>query len=253
MITLAPGNVTLSQLRRIERGRDKLAIEEGCRQGVDAAAQTVEDVVARGEVVYGINTGLGKLASQRIGRDQLALLQRNLILSHSAGTGPLLEDASVRLVLALKAIGLARGHSGVRWSVIEAIMGLIEHEVYPCIPLKGSVGASGDLAPLAHLGAALIGVGGVRHKGELIPAMEGLAAAGLAPLELGPKEGLALVNGTQVSTALALSALFTAEDLLACALVTGAMTMDAAKGREEHRGRSLQPEPGQGDARRPPA
>ena len=119
VLTLAPGKVTLSQLRRIERGQDKLAIDEGCRKGVEAAAQTVEDVVARGEVVYGINTGLGKLASQRIGRDQLALLQRNLILSHSAGTGPLLDDAVVRLVLALKAIGLARGHSGVRWDVIE--------------------------------------------------------------------------------------------------------------------------------------
>lgn len=249
-LTLAPGNVTLSQLRRIERGQDKLSIDEACRKGVDAAAQTVEDVVARGEVVYGINTGLGKLASQRIGRGQLALLQRNLILSHSAGTGPLLDDATVRLVLALKAIGLARGHSGVRWSVIEALMGLIEHEVFPCIPLKGSVGASGDLAPLAHLGAALIGVGGVRHKGQLIPAMEGLAAVGLAPLELGPKEGLALVNGTQVSTALALSALFTAEDLLAGALVTGAMTMDAAKGSDtpfDARVHKLRGQPGQTD------
>ena len=249
-LTLAPGNVTLSQLRRIERGQDKLSIDEACRKGVDAAAQTVEDVVARGEVVYGINTGLGKLASQRIGRGQLALLQRNLILSHSAGTGPLLDDATVRLVLALKAIGLARGHSGVRWSVIEALMGLIEHEVFPCIPLKGSVGASGDLAPLAHLGAALIGVGGVRHKGQLIPAMEGLAAVGLAPLELGPKEGLALVNGTQVSTALALSALFTAEDLLAGALVTGALTMDAAKGSDtpfDARVHKLRGQPGQTD------
>lgn len=249
-LTLVPGDLTLSQLRRIARGRDKLAIDEGCRKGVEAAAQTVADVVARGEVVYGINTGLGKLASQQIGSDQLARLQRNLILSHSAGTGPLLDDAVVRLVLVLKATGLARGHSGVRWNVIEALMALIEHEVYPCIPLKGSVGASGDLAPLAHLGAALIGVGGVRHKGELIPATEGLAAAGLAALELGPKEGLALVNGTQVSTALALCALFTAEDLLAGALVTGAMTMDAAKGSDtpfDARVHELRGQPGQTD------
>ncbi|MCH8189259.1 MAG: aromatic amino acid lyase [Proteobacteria bacterium] len=250
VLTLVPGDLTLSQLRRIARGRDKLAIDEGCRKGVEAAAQTVADVVARGEVVYGINTGLGKLASRRIGRGQLARLQRNLILSHSAGTGPLLDDAVVRLVLVLKAAGLARGHSGVRWDVIEALMGLIEHEVYPCIPLKGSVGASGDLAPLAHLGAALIGVGGVRHKGELIPAKDGLAAAGLTPLELGPKEGLALVNGTQVSTALALSALFTAEDLLASALVTGAMTLDAAKGSDtpfDARVHELRGQPGQTD------
>ena len=250
VLTLVPGDLTLSQLRRIARGRDKLAIDEGCRKGVEAAAQTVADVVARGEVVYGINTGLGKLASRRIGRGQLARLQRNLILSHSAGTGPLLDDAVVRLVLVLKAAGLARGHSGVRWDVIEALMGLIEHEVYPCIPLKGSVGASGDLAPLAHLGAALIGVGGVRHKGELIPASDGLAAAGLTPLELGPKEGLALVNGTQVSTALALSALFTAEDLLASALVTGAMTLDAAKGSDtpfDARVHELRGQPGQTD------
>ncbi len=249
-LTLVPGALTLSQLRRIARGQDKLAIDEGCRKGVEAAAQTVADVVARGEVVYGINTGLGKLASQKIGRGQLALLQRNLILSHSAGTGPLLDDAVVRLVLALKAAGLARGYSGVRWDVIEALMALIEHEVYPCIPLKGSVGASGDLAPLAHLGAALIGVGGVRYQGKLIPATEGLAAAGLTALELGPKEGLALVNGTQVSTALALSALFTAEDLLACALVTGAMTMDAAKGSDtpfDARDHDLRGQPGQTD------
>ena len=249
-LTLVPGDLTLFQLRRIARGRDKLAIDTGCRKGVEAAAQTVADVVARGEVVYGINTGLGKLASQRIGSGQLARLQRNLILSHSAGTGPLLDDAVVRLVLVLKATGLARGHSGVRWEVIEALMALIEHEVYPCIPVKGSVGASGDLAPLAHLGAALIGVGGVRHKGELIPATDGLAAAGLAALELGPKEGLALVNGTQVSTALALCALFTAEDLLASALVTGAMTMDAAKGSDtpfDARVHDLRGQPGQTD------
>lgn len=231
-LKIVPGKVTLSQLRRIEQGRDKLAIDGGCRKRVEAAAQTVEDVVARGEVVYGINTGLGKLASRRISRNKLAHLQRNLILSHATGTGPLMDDAIVRLVLVLKAIGLARGHSGVRWEVIEALMTLIAHDVYPCIPLKGSVGASGDLAPLAHIGAALIGVGGMRHKGHLIPASEGLAAAGLAPLKLGPKEGLALVNGTQVSTALALSALFSAEDLLASALVAGAMSTDAAKGSD---------------------
>jgi histidine ammonia-lyase len=249
-LTLAPGAVTLVQLRRIARGKDKLAIDKRSRKGVEAAAQAVEDVVARGETVYGINTGLGKLASQQIDRGQLALLQRNLVLSHAAGTGSLLDDSVVRLVLALKAIGLARGHSGVRWEVIEALMALIAHEVYPCIPLKGSVGASGDLAPLAHVGAALIGVGGVRHKGKLIPAKEGLAAAGLAPLRLGPKEGLALVNGTQVSTALALTALFTAEDLLASALVTGAMSTDAAKGSDtpfDARFHDLRGQPGQKD------
>ena len=249
-LTLLPGKVTLLQLRGITRTTDPIEIDPACRPGVEAAAQTVEDVVERGEVVYGINTGLGSLASQRIGRGELALLQRNLVLSHSTGTGPLLDDATVRLVLTLKAIALARGYSGTRWEVIEALMALVQHEIYPCIPLKGSVGASGDLAPLAHLAAALIGVGGVRRRGKIVPAGEGLAAAGIAPLELGPKEGLALVNGTQVSTALALSGLFTAEDLLATALVTGAMTMDAAKGSDtpfDARVHDLRGHPGQRD------
>ena len=249
-LTLSPGAVTLSDLRRIAHTRDSLAIDGRCRAGVDAAAQTIKDMVARGEVVYGINTGFGKLATKVIGPDKLAVLQRNLVLSHCTGTGPPLDDATVRLALALKAIGLAQGHSGVRWQIIEALMALLAHEVYPYVPLRGSVGASGDLAPLAHIAAALMGVGDMRRHGKTIPAAEGLAAAGLAPLELGPKEGLAMVNGTQVSTALALVALFAAEDLLASAIVAGAMTLDAAKGSDtpfDARVHDLRGQPGQKD------
>ncbi len=188
--------------------------------------------MARGERVYGVNTGFGLLASTSISTDNLKALQRNLVLSHSAGTGPLLDDATVRLILALKIAALAQGYSGVRWSLIEAMVRLAEAEVYPCIPAKGSVGASGDLAPLAHLSSALIGVGEVRHRGEILPAAEGLRRAGLSPLELGPKEGLALLNGTQVSTALALIGLFAIEDDFAAALVAGALSVDAAKGSD---------------------
>lgn len=250
VLTLLPGAVTLSDLRRIARTRDSLAIDGCCRAGVDAAAQTIEDMVARGEVVYGINTGFGKLATEVIGTDKLAVLQRNLVLSHCTGTGPPLDDATVRLALALKAIGLSQGHSGVRWQIIEALMALLAHEVYPYVPLKGSVGASGDLAPLAHIAAALMGVGDMRRYGKTIPAAEGLALAGLTPLELGPKEGLAMVNGTQVSTALALVGLFAAEDLLASAVVAGAMTMDAARGSDtsfDARIHDLRGQPGQKD------
>jgi len=231
-ILIAPGGLTLGQLRAIHRGGGRVALAEGCRAAVDRAAATVADIVARGERVYGVNTGFGSLARESIPADKLKALQRNLVLSHSAGTGPLLDAAAVRLIMALKIAALARGYSGVRWTVIEALLRLLEAEVYPCIPSKGSVGASGDLAPLAHLAAALIGAGEVRHDGETMPAGEGLERAGLAPLELGPKEGLALLNGTQVSAALALIGLFGIEDAFAAAVVAGAMSVDAAKGSD---------------------
>jgi len=232
-VLLQPGGLTLAQLRRAVRESPRLHLDESCRAAVAASAATVARIVAEGRTVYGVNTGFGKLARTSISRDKLATLQRNLVLSHSAGTGPLLDDAVVRLVLILKVASLARGHSGVRWAVIQALMALLDAGVYPCIPAKGSVGASGDLAPLAHLAAALIGVGEVRHEGEILPAAEGLQRAGLTPLELGPKEGLALLNGTQVSTALALHALFAAEDLYAAATVAGALSVDAARGSDD--------------------
>jgi histidine ammonia-lyase len=161
----------------------------------------VREVVDQGRTVYGVNTGFGLLANTRIPADQLAQLQRNLVLSHSTGVGALLPDDVVRLTIVLKAVSLSRGASGVRHEVMQALLGLLEREVYPCIPAKGSVGASGDLAPLAHLSAALIGVGHASVAGQVMPAADALARAGLQPLELGPKEGLALLNGTQVSTA----------------------------------------------------
>jgi histidine ammonia-lyase len=220
--------LTLPGLRAFLRGGERLELDAGCRSAVERANAAVAAIVARGETVYGVNTGFGLLARASISAENLAALQRNLVLSHSVGTGPLLDDSAVRLILALKIASLAQGYSGVRWSVLEAMRRLIEAEVYPCIPSKGSVGASGDLAPLAHLAAALIGVGEVRHRGERLPAAEGLRRAGLTPLELGPKEGLALLNGTQVSTALGLIGLFAIEDAFAAALVAGAMSVDAA-------------------------
>ncbi len=231
-IVLRPGNLTLAELRRIARSDVEITIDPGCRGNVEAAAKTVDDIVREGRTVYGVNTGFGLLAHARIEPSALANLQRNLVLSHSAGTGPNLDDDTVRLTIALKVAALAQGHSGVRWLVIEALLALIKHRVYPCVPAKGSVGASGDLAPLAHLSAALLGVGEVRHKGKTLPAVEGLRIAGLTPLELGPKEGLALLNGTQVSTALALMGLFMGEDVFAGAVVAGALSVDAAKGSD---------------------
>jgi histidine ammonia-lyase len=182
--------------------------------------------------VYGVNTGFGLLARTRIDDARLAELQRALVLSHSAGTGALLDDAIVRLIVALKAASLARGHSGVRWSVVEALVALANAGIVPSIPAQGSVGASGDLAPLAHLSAVLIGEGEARIDDRIVPAREALAKAGLAPVALGPKEGLALLNGTQVSTALALGGLFAAERVMAAAFVSGALSLDACLGSD---------------------
>jgi histidine ammonia-lyase len=168
----------------------------------------------------------------RIDPEHLGELQRNLILSHCAGTGDLLSDDVVRLIMVMKAAALAQGFSGVRWQVIDALLSLANADVYPCIPAKGSVGASGDLAPLSHMAAVLIGLGEVRIGGRILPAAEGLAHAGLAPMTFGPKEGVALINGTQVSSALALIGLFEAEDVLRAALVTGALAVEAARGND---------------------
>jgi histidine ammonia-lyase len=192
----------------------------------------IDRVIASGETAYGVNTGFGSLASERIAPRELAQLQHNLVLSHAAGTGDPLADEVVRLVLALKIASLARGHSGIRPATLRALQALLRAGVYPVIPGQGSVGASGDLAPLAHLSTALLGVGTVRHRGRELPALRGLARAGLVPLRLGAKEGLALLNGTQVSTALALTGLFAIQDVFAAALVTGAMSVDAMKGSD---------------------
>jgi histidine ammonia-lyase len=231
-IVLKAGRLGMADLRRIAARPVPFSLARGWRAKVEKAARVIQRVLARDEAVYGINTGFGRLAQTRIEAGDLCQLQRNLVLSHCTGTGPLLDDDTVRLVLALKINCLAQGRSGVRPELIEALLRLLEAEVYPCLPAKGSVGASGDLAPLAHLAAPLIGEGSVRHGGEVMAAADGLAAAGMQPIELHPKEGLALLNGTQVSTALALQGLFAAEDLFAAALLAGALSVDAAKGSD---------------------
>jgi len=226
--TLHPGHLDLAALRRLDDAAITVELDAASRPGIAASAETVARLAAGEARVYGINTGFGSLAKTTISADQVAELQRRLVLSHSAGTGPLLDDATVRRVLLLKANALARGRSGIRQEIIDALLRLYNAGVLPCIPSKGSVGASGDLAPLAHMAAVLIGVGEVRVAGETMPAQDGLARAGLEPVELGAKEGLALLNGTQVSTALALDGLFAAEDVFAAAVVAGALSVDAA-------------------------
>ena len=231
-LSLVPGHLELADLRRLWAEPSAVTVDPSAKPAVDAAARTVDRVIASGRTVYGVNTGFGLLARTRIDDARLAELQRALVLSHSAGTGPLLDDAVVRMIVALKVASLARGHSGVRWTVIEALVALANSGVIPCIPAQGSVGASGDLAPLAHLSAVLIGEGEARIGGVSVPARDALARAGLRPVMLGPKEGLALLNGTQVSTALALSGLFAAERAIAAAFVAGALSVDACLGSD---------------------
>jgi histidine ammonia-lyase len=230
--TLNPGALDLPALRNLWRSGAPLAIDPAAFPAIDASAATVQAILDQGKTAYGINTGFGSLAHTRIPDDQVAELQRRLVLSHAAGTGQPLDDSLVRLVMILKINGLARGYSGIRREVIQALVTLLNAEIYPVIPAKGSVGASGDLAPLAHLAQALLGVGAVRHRGEVIAATEGLQRAGLAPLTLAAKEGLALLNGTQVSTALAAAGLFAAEDVFLAALAAGALTTDATLGSD---------------------
>ena len=231
-LTLDPGAFDLAQLRALWARPTALALDPAGAPAIAAAAATVADVVAQGRVAYGVNTGFGALARTTIDAARLGELQRSLVRSHSAGTGPLLDDAVVRLIVTLKVASLARGHSGVRPVVIDALLQLVNRGVLPCLPSQGSVGASGDLAPLAHLAAVLIGEGEARVDGERCTGARALQAAGIAPLALGPKEGLALLNGTQVSTAIALAGLFAAERAFAAALVAGALSVDACLGSD---------------------
>ena len=231
-LMLTPGALALEELRRAYRAPVRVMLDPGCLEGIEAARRTVMDVLAEHRTVYGINTGFGILASTRISDENLAQLQENLVLSHTAGVGSLLDPAAVRLVLLLKVSSLARGYSGVCLTTVERLIDLLNHGITPCIPAKGSVGASGDLAPLAHMSAALLGIGEVLWRGATRRASEVLDELGLTPLTLGPKEGLALLNGTQVSTALALAALFRTERLFEAALVIGALSVDAAMGTD---------------------
>jgi len=231
MIILNPGAVTLAEWRSIYRGAPA-RLSPDADAAIAASAAAVVRILAKGEPVYGINTGFGKLASVRIGDDQLATLQRNIVLSHAAGTGAPSPTPVVRLMMALKLASLAQGASGVRPATVALLDAMLARGLTPIVPCQGSVGASGDLAPLAHMTATMLGVGEIEFNGVRMPATEALKQAGLAPVELGPKEGLALLNGTQFSTANALAGLFEAERLFQSALVTGALATEAAKGSD---------------------
>ncbi|RUS59364.1 histidine ammonia-lyase [Pseudorhodobacter sp. E13] len=227
---LTPGATTLAQLEALWREAGAATLDPSARAGVEAAAAQVATAAAGTEAVYGVNTGFGKLASVKIAAKDTATLQRNLILSHCCGVGEALDEATTRLMMALKLLSLGRGASGVRWAVIEQIEALLAQGVIPVVPAQGSVGASGDLAPLAHMTATMIGAGEAMYQGQRMPSDKALAAAGLMPLTLGPKEGLGLINGTQFSTALALVGLFEGWRNARASLVTAAMSTDAIMG-----------------------
>src|ERR1043166_6476970 len=226
-ITVSPGRVGLDDVTRIISGAP-IVLDPSFWPRVDEAASIVASAARGADPVYGINTGFGKLASKRIAPDQTALLQRNLIVSHCCGVGAATPEPIVRLMMALKIISLGRGASGVRRDVIEQLQAMLAAGMCPLVPQQGSVGASGDLAPLAHMTAVMIGEGQALVDGEAVPGRDALAVANLAPITLGPKEGLALINGTQFSTAYAISGLLRAYDLLCATLVTGALSVDAA-------------------------
>ncbi|MDM2737046.1 histidine ammonia-lyase [Citrobacter sp. Ct235] len=229
-MTLTPGHLSFSQLREVWQRPVKLSLDASAIDGINASVACVNTIVAEGRTAYGINTGFGLLAQTRIADDDLQNLQRSLVLSHAAGVGDALDDALVRLIMVLKINSLARGFSGIRLSVIDALIALVNAEVWPHIPAKGSVGASGDLAPLAHMSLTLLGEGKARWQGEWLPATEALKKAGLEPITLAAKEGLALLNGTQASTAFALRGLFEAQELFASAIVCGSLTTEAVLG-----------------------
>lgn len=228
VVTITPGAMSFADWRAIYEGASA-ALTVGAWDAIDASAAAVARIVAKGDPVYGINTGFGKLASVRIASDDLATLQRNIVLSHAAGTGAPSPTPVVRLMMALKLASFGVGASGVRRETAAMLEAMLARGLIPVVPSQGSVGASGDLAPLAHMAAAMIGVGKIDVVGAIMPAAEALAQAELTPLELGPKEGLALLNGTQFSTANALAGLFRAETLFRSALITGALSTEAAK------------------------
>jgi len=231
-IVIGSSPLTLNDLRATLDGAVTISLSDRAWSAVDAGAATVAAIIETGQTVYGVNTGFGLLANTRIDRADLETLQTNLVLSHACGVGAPLPDEIVRLMLVLKIASLSKGASAIRGETLQALIALIEHDVLPVIPSKGSVGASGDLAPLAHMSAVLLGVGEARHNGETLSATTALARAGLDPITLGPKEGLALLNGTQFSTATALAGLFRAEAVFAAALAAGGLSVDALRGSD---------------------
>jgi histidine ammonia-lyase len=227
---IKPGQLSLQDCRFIFENDVHFELDAGCFDAINQSAQTVQDVIDQKRTVYGINTGFGLLASTSIPDEKLQLLQESLVLSHAAGIGQPLDRNIVRLLVALKVSSLAQGYSGIRLNVIETLIQLINNDIYPLIPAKGSVGASGDLAPLAHMSCALLGVGDVFYNNQKISADEALKAVGIQKMTLAAKEGLALLNGTQASTAIALAGLFQAENCFASAIVAGCLSVDAALG-----------------------
>ena len=248
---LIPGQLSLTQLRRLCLSDAKaVQLDAACRAGIRASAHLVQRAADGGDAVYGVNTGFGKLASTRIAKPDLAILQLKLLRSHAVGVGEPLAEKIVRLILLLKACSLARGYSGVREEVVDALLNLFNHGISPVIPCQGSVGASGDLAPLAHLCLPLVGEGEVFYQGKRLPALDALKQAGLQAIALSAKEGLALINGTQVSTAMALDALFATERVFEAAVIAGALTLDAARGSDgpfDARIHAVRGQPGQID------
>ncbi len=227
---LTPGAATLAQLATIWRGTGPVTLADSARPDIEAAHALVVQAAKGGEPVYGVNTGFGKLASVKIAPDKIELLQRNLVLSHCCGVGETLDAPTTRLMLALKLLSLGRGASGVHWDTVALLEGMLAHNVLPVIPAQGSVGASGDLAPLAHMAAVMIGEGEAIHAKQTLNGAAALEKVGLEPITLGPKEGLALINGTQFSTACALANLFDAWRNAASAVITGALSTDAIMG-----------------------
>ena len=248
---IVPGELTLAQLRRLcSTPPVQVALDAGCRAAIRASAARVQTAIEGDVAVYGVNTGFGKLASTRIAREDLAILQLKLLRSHAVGVGEPISEPVVRLILLLKAASLARGYSGVREEIVDALINLHNAGVIPVLPCQGSVGASGDLAPLAHLCLPLIGEGDAFYQGRRMPGAQALAEAGLKPVTLGAKEGLALINGTQVSTALAVAALLATERVFKAAIISGALTLDAARGSDgpfDARIHAVRGQPGQID------
>lgn len=249
-IEIGAAPLTLSQLRAALDGPVTVSLTETSWSYVEKGAATVEAILKEGRTVYGINTGFGLLANTSIAANDLETLQKNLVLSHACGVGAPLSEDITRLLMVLKIASLSKGASGIRRRTLETLIGMVNAEVLPLIPSKGSVGASGDLAPLAHMSSVLIGVGEARYQGQTMEATEALSKAALEPIVLGPKEGLALLNGTQCSTALALAGLFATEDVFAAAIAAGGLSTDALKGSDapfDHRIHALRGQPGQID------
>jgi histidine ammonia-lyase len=247
-ITIGNAPLTLAQLRSVLLGPVQISLTDAAWSDVDKGAATVASIINQGQTVYGINTGFGLLANTKIAREDLETLQKNLVLSHACGVGDPLSEGVTRLLMVLKIASLSRGASGIRRTTLETLIAMVNAEVLPIIPAKGSVGASGDLAPLAHMSCTLIGVAEARYQGAVMEAETALSKAGLSPVVLGPKEGLALLNGTQCSTALALAGLFATEDCFAAAIAAGALSVDALKGSDapfDHRIHALRGQPGQ--------